>query len=107
MLSMLIVANIILFLPMDFVHAFKTVGRGPAMLRKHQALSMRYFIIILHITTSLLIKVYVSNLISFNTKFFPKEAVPMSGATEYVVKGGTHLYPTCGWNIDYSITSLN
>jgi ketol-acid reductoisomerase len=34
-------------------------------------------------------------IISFNTKFFPKDAVPMSGTTEYVVKGGTHLYPTC------------
>lgn len=33
---------------------------------------------------------------SFETKFFQKEAVGMSGTTEYVVKGGTHLYPTCG-----------
>mmetsp|Transcript_13042 Transcript_13042/g.29154 ORF Transcript_13042/g.29154 Transcript_13042/m.29154 type:complete len:537 (-) Transcript_13042:63-1673(-) len=32
----------------------------------------------------------------FETKFFPKDAVDMSGTTEYVVKGGTHLYPTCG-----------
>mmetsp|Transcript_13040 Transcript_13040/g.29150 ORF Transcript_13040/g.29150 Transcript_13040/m.29150 type:complete len:538 (-) Transcript_13040:63-1676(-) len=32
----------------------------------------------------------------FDTKFFPKDAVDMSGTTEYVVKGGTHLYPTCG-----------
>lgn len=33
---------------------------------------------------------------SFDTKFFEKEAVGMSGTTEYVVKGGTHLYPKCG-----------
>lgn len=33
---------------------------------------------------------------SFDTKFFPKEAVDMAGTTEYVVKGGTHLYPICG-----------
>eukprot|EP00981_Chlorochromonas_danica_P004964 scaffold988_cov165-Ochromonas_danica.AAC.66 len=33
---------------------------------------------------------------AFNTKFFPKDAVPMAGSTEYVVKGGTHLYPACG-----------
>lgn len=32
----------------------------------------------------------------FDTKYFPKEAVDMSGTTEYVVKGGTHLYSTCG-----------
>jgi len=31
----------------------------------------------------------------FETKFFPKKAVEMSGTTEYVVKGGTNLYPTC------------
>lgn len=31
---------------------------------------------------------------SFETKFFKKEAVPLSGTTEYVVKGGNHLYPT-------------
>eukprot|EP00607_Mallomonas_marina_P001023 CAMPEP_0182426022 /NCGR_PEP_ID=MMETSP1167-20130531/12502_1 /TAXON_ID=2988 /ORGANISM="Mallomonas Sp, Strain CCMP3275" /LENGTH=532 /DNA_ID=CAMNT_0024607171 /DNA_START=78 /DNA_END=1676 /DNA_ORIENTATION=+ len=31
-----------------------------------------------------------------DTKFFQKDAVDMSGTTEYVVKGGTHLYPTCG-----------
>ena len=29
----------------------------------------------------------------FTTKFFPKDAVNMAGTTEYVVKGGTHLYP--------------
>ena len=33
--------------------------------------------------------------ISFNTKSFPKEAVDMAGTTEYIVKGGTHLYPIC------------
>eukprot|EP00596_Hydrurales_sp_CCMP1899_P002253 CAMPEP_0119041434 /NCGR_PEP_ID=MMETSP1177-20130426/12061_1 /TAXON_ID=2985 /ORGANISM="Ochromonas sp, Strain CCMP1899" /LENGTH=504 /DNA_ID=CAMNT_0007007471 /DNA_START=178 /DNA_END=1692 /DNA_ORIENTATION=+ len=33
---------------------------------------------------------------SFDTKFFEAEAVGMSGTTEYVVKGGTHLYPKCG-----------
>jgi len=33
---------------------------------------------------------------SFETKSFTKEAVDMAGTTEYVVKGGTHLYPTCG-----------
>lgn len=32
---------------------------------------------------------------SFETKFFQKDAVDMSGTTEYVVKGGTHLYPLC------------
>jgi len=32
---------------------------------------------------------------NFETKYFPKEAVDMSGTTEYVVKGGTHLYPKC------------
>ena len=32
----------------------------------------------------------------FETKFFPKDAVSMAGTTEYVVKGGTHLYPLCG-----------
>eukprot|EP01041_Mallomonas_annulata_P004983 gene4982-9959_t len=31
----------------------------------------------------------------FTTKFFPKDAVNMAGTTEYVVKGGTHLYPEC------------
>lgn len=30
----------------------------------------------------------------FDTKFFPKKAVDMAGTVEYVVKGGTHLYPT-------------
>lgn len=33
---------------------------------------------------------------SFETKFFKKEAVDFAGTTEYIVKGGTHLYPTCG-----------
>jgi len=33
---------------------------------------------------------------SFETKFFNKEAVEMAGTTEYVVKGGTNLYPLCG-----------
>lgn len=32
---------------------------------------------------------------TFDTKFFQKDAVDMSGTTEYVVKGGTHLYPKC------------
>lgn len=32
---------------------------------------------------------------SFETKSFTKEAVDMAGTTEYVVKGGTHLYPSC------------
>ena len=32
---------------------------------------------------------------SFETKYFTKEAVSMAGTTEYVVKGGTHLYPIC------------
>ena len=32
----------------------------------------------------------------FTTKFFEKEAVEMSGTKEYIVKGGTHLYPKCG-----------
>ena len=31
----------------------------------------------------------------FDTKYFPKKGVEMSGTTEYVVKGGTNLYPTC------------
>ena len=31
----------------------------------------------------------------FDTKYFPKKGVDMSGTTEYVVKGGTNLYPTC------------
>ena len=44
---------------------------------------------------------YISELLSnpersFETKYFEKEAVGMSGTTEYVVKGGTHLYPKCG-----------
>ena len=30
---------------------------------------------------------------NFQTKYFNKEAVDMAGTTEYVVKGGTHLYP--------------
>ena len=30
---------------------------------------------------------------NFETKFFQKDAVEMAGTTEYVVKGGTHLYP--------------
>ena len=38
----------------------------------------------------------LTNEYSFDTKFFEKEAVEMSGTTEYVVKGGTHLYPKCG-----------
>ena len=33
---------------------------------------------------------------SFETKAFTKEAVDMSGTTEYIVKGGTHLYSKCG-----------
>eukprot|EP01038_Epipyxis_sp_PR26KG_P007696 gene7696-10467_t len=33
---------------------------------------------------------------SFDSKFFQKDAVDMSGTTEYVVKGGTHLYSKCG-----------
>lgn len=33
---------------------------------------------------------------SFESKYFTKEAVDMAGTTEYVVKGGTHLYPICG-----------
>lgn len=33
---------------------------------------------------------------SFDTKAFTKEAVDMSGTTEYIVKGGTHLYSKCG-----------
>jgi ketol-acid reductoisomerase len=33
---------------------------------------------------------------SFDTAFFQKDAVDMSGTTEYVVKGGTHLYSKCG-----------
>ena len=32
----------------------------------------------------------------FSTKCFDKEAVEMSGTKEFVVKGGTHLYPKCG-----------
>ena len=32
---------------------------------------------------------------SFDSSFFQKEAVDMSGTTEFVVKGGTHLYPKC------------
>jgi len=32
---------------------------------------------------------------SFETTNFQKDAVDMAGTTEYVVKGGTHLYPTC------------
>ena len=32
----------------------------------------------------------------FTTKYFDKEAVEMSGTKEFVVKGGTHLYPKCG-----------
>ena len=32
----------------------------------------------------------------FNTKYFEKEGVEMSGTKEFVVKGGTHLYPKCG-----------
>lgn len=34
-------------------------------------------------------------ILSFDSKYFPKDAVNMAGTTEYVVKGGTHLYPTC------------
>lgn len=33
---------------------------------------------------------------SFDTKAFTKEAVNMAGTTEYIVKGGTHLYKNCG-----------
>jgi len=33
---------------------------------------------------------------SFDTKAFQAEAVNMAGTTEYIVKGGTHLYKTCG-----------
>jgi ketol-acid reductoisomerase len=33
---------------------------------------------------------------SFDTKAFTKEAVNMAGTTEYIVKGGTHLYTKCG-----------
>lgn len=33
---------------------------------------------------------------SFETAYFKKEAVAMAETTEYVVKGGTHLYPICG-----------
>eukprot|EP01036_Dinobryon_divergens_P022487 gene22487-30748_t len=33
---------------------------------------------------------------SFETSYFKKEAVAMAETTEYVVKGGTHLYPLCG-----------
>jgi ketol-acid reductoisomerase len=40
--------------------------------------------------------VILNHFSSFDTKFFEKEAVGMSGTTEYVVKGGTHLYPKCG-----------
>jgi ketol-acid reductoisomerase len=32
----------------------------------------------------------------FTTNFFKKDEVNMAGTTEYVVKGGTHLYPLCG-----------
>ena len=30
---------------------------------------------------------------NFDTKFFQKDPIDMAGNTEYVVKGGTHLYP--------------
>ena len=33
---------------------------------------------------------------NFDTKFFDKTAVDMAGTTEYVVKGGTKLYPKVG-----------
>ena len=33
---------------------------------------------------------------NFETKVFKKEAVDMAGTTEYVVKGGTELYPKVG-----------
>lgn len=33
---------------------------------------------------------------SFETKYFQVDAVDMSGQPNYVVKGGTHLYPACG-----------
>lgn len=33
---------------------------------------------------------------SFETAYFKKEAVAMAETTEFVVKGGTHLYPLCG-----------
>jgi len=38
----------------------------------------------------------MSSAMDFQTKYFPKDAVGMSGTTEYVVKGGTNLYPICG-----------
>ena len=33
--------------------------------------------------------------VEFDTKYFQKEAVSMAETMEYVVKGGTHLYPKC------------
>ena len=32
-------------------------------------------------------------MISFDSKYFTKDAIPLSGTTEYIVKGGNHLYP--------------
>jgi len=47
------------------------------------------------ITRSLVknVKSKLSMQFDFDTKFFPKDPVNMAGTTEYVVKGGTHLYP--------------
>jgi len=33
---------------------------------------------------------------SFESKYFTKDAVSFSGTTEYIVKGATELYPKCG-----------
>lgn len=56
-------------------------------------LSLHFFSTILHFLIFFFI---ITTLNSFDTKFFDKDAVDMSGTTEYVVKGGTHLYPKCG-----------
>jgi hypothetical protein len=47
------------------------------------------------ITRSLVknVKSKLSMQFDFDTKFFPKDPLNMAGTTEYVVKGGTHLYP--------------
>ena len=44
----------------------------------------------------ILLQFLIPPLFSFETQFFNKEAVEMAGTTEYVVKGGTNLYPLCG-----------